>query len=232
MSGSALKIIAVVSMICDHVAKFILVHYDFARAPLFVFHGHRINLLFLLVSIIGRMAFPLFAFLAVEGYLHTRNLRKYVLNLIVFGILTMIPWNLLHGGLWTFHSCNVLFTLALGILAIYGVDKLRGWKSFLCVVVAAALAYLLKSDYGMGGVLLMVVLYGFRQRREFQSLSVVACLFRGMKGAGVILATVPIMLYNGQRGFIKGKAAKYLFYAIYPLHLLIIYYLRIALGIS
>lgn len=229
LSGSALKIIAMISMVCDHVAKYILAGYGFARAPLLMFHGHRVNLLYLMVSVIGRIAFPLFAFLVVEGYLHTRNLRKYVFNLLLFAVLTVVPWNLLHGSLWYFHSFNVLFTFALGILAIYGLDRLSGWKTFFCVVAAMGTAYFLKTDYGFIGVLLMILLYEFRSRRELQSLSVIACLFNGFRNAGICLSILPILMYNGERGFIRGKAGKYFFYAFYPLHFLIIYYLKIAL---
>ena len=232
LSGSAIKIIAAVSMICDHVAKHILVHYDFAKVPAFVFHGRGVNLLFLMSSVIGRLAFPLFAFLAVEGYIHTRDLRRYVINLLIFAVLTAIPWNLLRGGLFTFHSLNVLFTFVLGIAAIYGIDRQKGWKSFFFVTMALLLAHLLKTDYGIPGVLLMVLLFEFRDKRECQSLSIIACLFKGLRNPGTPLAVLPVMMYNGKRGFIRGTSAKYLFYSIYPLHLLIIHFVRVALGLA
>ena len=226
MSGSTLKIIAVLSMLCDHVAKYILVYCNFARIPLFYIHGHNINLLFILSYIIGRIAFPVFAFLIVEGYLHTRNLKKYILNLLAFAILTIFPWNLLHGGLWSFHSYNVLFTFIFGILAIYGIDRLKGWKAFFCVTMALGLAFFMNSDYGISGILLIILYYAFRQKPEYQSLSLIACLYRGHSTLGVPLAALPVMLYNGRRGFLKGSLAKYIFYAFYPLHLWIIYLCR------
>lgn len=228
LSGSALKIIAVVSMLCDHVAKFILSSYHFAWEPWMTVSGVKVNLFFLMTSVIGRIAFPVFAFLVVEGYFHTRDLKKYVLNLLVFGIVTIVPWNLLNGGLLSFYSSNVLFTFLLGILAIYGIDHFKGWKAFLCVSVALALSYLLRTDYGIMGVLLLILFHAFRNRREYQSFSLLACLFRGKKTVGIPLAALSILMYNGKRGFIKGKAWKYAFYSIYPLHLLVIYLIRTA----
>ena len=232
LSGSALKIIAVVSMLCDHVAKFILSSYRFAWKPLLIVSGTKINLYFLMTSLIGRIAFPLFAFLIVEGYFHTRDLKKYVLNLFVFGILTIVPWNLLRGGLLDFHSFNVLFTFLFGILAIYGMDHFKGWKAFFCVAAALVLSYMMKTDYSIMGILLIILFHAFRNRREYQSLSLLACLFRGKKVIGIPLAALSILLYNGKRGFIKGKAWKYAFYAFYPLHLLVIYLVREAVGIA
>lgn len=232
LSGSALKIIAVVSMLCDHVAKFILSSYRFAWKPLLTISGTKINLCFLMTSVIGRIAFPLFAFLIVEGYIHTRDLRKYVLNLLVFGVLAIAPWNLLHGDILNFHSFNVLFTFLSGILAIYGIDHFKGWKAFLCVSAALALSYMMKTDYSIMGVLLIILFHAFRNRREYQSLSLLACLFRGKKVIGIPLAALFILLYNGKRGFIKGKVWKYAFYAFYPLHLLVIYLIRVAVGIA
>ena len=232
LSGSALKIIAVLSMLSDHVAKFILSSYRFAWKPLLTISGTKISLYFMMTSVIGRIAFPLFAFLIVEGYLHTRDLKKYVLNLLAFGVLAIAPWNLLRGNLLNFYSFNVLFTFLFGILAIYGIDHFKGWKAFFCVSVALALSYIMKTDYSIMGVLLIILFHAFRNREEYQALSLLACLFRGKKVIGIPLAALSILLYNGKRGFIKGRAWKYAFYAFYPLHLFVIYLIRAVSGIS
>ncbi len=232
LSGSALKVIAVLSMLCDHTAKYILAAYDFAWQTWFTFGGLDVNLTYVMTSVLGRIAFPLFAFLAVEGYMHTRNFRKYSLNLLIFAIITVIPWQLLHGSPATFEDSNVLFTLFLGVTAIFAIDRIRGWKAFAITALSMFLAWICRVDYGILGVTMIILLYALRGSREFQSLGFVGCLFRGKATAGVPLAAIPVLMYNGERGFIKGKAGKYIFYSIYPLHLLLIYGIRIWLGIA
>ena len=226
LSGSALKIIAVACMLCDHAAKFWLYKFGFIKAPLFFVGSTKISLGFLMANVIGRIAFPLFAFLAVEGYLHTRNCRRYMFNLLVFALLSTVPYSLAICGSPFCHKTNVLFTLLLGVASICAIDRFGGWKAFLVTVLSLAAAYVFKTDYGILGVTLIILMYGFKSRRELQFLSVIGCLFRGKASAGLPLAAIPIMLYNGERGFIKGRFGKYAFYAIYPLQFLVFYLLR------
>lgn len=213
LNGSVLKIIAVVSMLCDHCAQFILAPLGLINYPVF----------FVLSCVIGRMAFPIFAFLMVEGFLHTRHLGRYAFNLGVFALLTTIPWNLLQGGLFSFHSTNVLFTLLLGLLALYGLDRLKGWRGHICVVASLVLAYFLRVDYNILGIITIILLYALRGRRGYQALSFFGCLFHGKDTTGLLFAMPLIVLYNGKRGFIQGTVWKYVFYSVYPLHLLVIY---------
>lgn len=213
LSGSALKLIAVVSMICDHVAKFWLLPAGLIGR----------NAYMVMSAGMGRIAFPLFAFLLVEGFLHTRNVRKYALNLGVFALLTTIPWNLVHGSILYHERLNVLFTLLLGLMAIWGLGRLKGWKTFLCVTLSLFLAYVLRTEYGIMGLITIVLLYALRGHREYQALSVFGCLFKGKTTSGLLLAMPLILMYNGERGFIRGRVWKYVFYSIYPLHLLLIY---------
>ena len=98
MSGSALKVIAVLSMVTDHCAYYLMEH------------G---TLLYEVMRCFGRIAFPVFAFLIAEGFRHTRNRMKYFLQLLGFAIVSEVPWYLLNGADGT-H--NVLFTLALGVI--------------------------------------------------------------------------------------------------------------------
>ena len=185
LSGSALKMIAVVTMTIDHLALFMLRHQAEFTAPLFVFHNKAINW-YVIMRCIGRLAFPLFAFLIVEGFLHTSNRRRYGYSLLICALVSEIPWALLHHG---FHLTghNVLFTLLLGFLGLCVIERYQ-------------------DDRIRQGVLQAVI---------------GSCMLPLMWVAG--LAFIPINMYDGSRGFIRGQLAKYLVYVYYPLHLLVIY---------
>ena len=100
LSGSALKVIAVISMVMDHCAYYLMEHDTILYETLRCF---------------GRIAFPVFAFLIAEGFRHTRNRRKYFLQLLFFAVISEVPWYLLNGADGT-H--NVMFTLALSVVAL------------------------------------------------------------------------------------------------------------------
>ncbi|WP_280121227.1 TraX family protein [Duncaniella muricolitica] len=221
LSGSALKILAVISMMADHCAYFLLEHDSALYEPLRCF---------------GRIAFPVFAFLVAEGFANSRNRMRYFLMLVCFGIVSELPWYLLNGADGT-H--NVMFTLALGVAALTMFDRLceHGPIAFLSVALTAAAAWWLKTDYDWRGVLMIVLFYILRYRtirpwleRQhicFPSQALLQIIFTiplmahyGLTGA--ILAGAVIFLYDGTRGFIRGRTAKYAFYAIYPVHLLLI----------
>ena len=121
LSGSALKLLAVVTMLIDHIAS----HLMTADVVLFSVLGHNVRLYPLLRGV-GRMAFPLFAFLLVEGFVHTHSRQKYGLNLLVFTLLSEVPWDLLHHGVWfSFKSQSVFVTLLLGFAFILLLYALR-----------------------------------------------------------------------------------------------------------
>ena len=103
LSGSALKVIAMVTMVIDHVGGHLTDH----SIVLFSLGNYQIRL-FLLMRMIGRMAFPIFAFLLAEGFFHTRSRLKYGVSLLVFALISEIPWNLEHGFslcFWDFWAC-------------------------------------------------------------------------------------------------------------------------------
>lgn len=221
LSGSALKILAVISMMADHCAYFLLEHDSALYEPLRCF---------------GRIAFPVFAFLVAEGFANSRNRMRYFLMLVGFGLVSELPWYLLNGADGT-H--NVMFTLALGVAALAMFDRLceHGPIAFLSVAQTAAAAWWLETDYDWRGVLMIVLFYILRyrtirpwlERRHicFPSQALLQIIFAfplmahyGLTGA--MLAGAVIFLYDGTRGFIRGKTAKYAFYAVYPVHLLLI----------
>ena len=212
MSGSALKVIAVLSMVADHCAYYLMEHGMF---------------LYEVMRCFGRIAFPVFAFLIAEGFQHTRNRMKYFLQLLGFAVISELPWYLLNGADGT-H--NVLFTLALGVMVLAAFETLKK-DGILCGAVILSIAYFaswLGVDYEWRGILMMVVFYllGNVSRPSFPSgrKAQLFCAFPFMMHYGIIgalLACGVIACYNGTRGFIHGKVAKYGFYAFYPLHLML-----------
>ena len=220
LSGSALKVIAVISMVIDHWA---------------IFFVDPASPLYSVMRCLGRIAFPVFAFLVAEGAAYTRSRWRYLGVLIFFGLVSETPWIMLNGNDGT-H--NVMFTLPLGVMAISVFDRLceHGPLCFLSVVVFCGAAWLFQSDYDWRGVMMIVLFYMLRSRtiepwkdrfqidipkQAFFQLIFTFPLMMHYGVAGAMLASVVIFLYDGTRGNIKGAAAKYSFYAFYPVHLLL-----------
>lgn len=223
-SGSVLKTIAVVSMIVDHVA-FVLVQ-RMAMGHLQI-AGTKLTL-YSLMRCIGRLAFPIYCFLLVEGFVHTHDRRRYGLRLAAFAVISEIPWNLVHTGRLLYERQNVFFTLTLGFVALClaeGIEKDAEHRGLYALGLAAVIAAGLwgRMDYGAVGVGIILMMYLLRERAVLRAAAGV-CLLPNTWIAG--FAFVPIALYNGKRGFIRGKAMQIAFYAIYPVHLLILYFLR------
>lgn len=211
LSGSALKIIAVVSMVIDHCAYYLMDGNTMAYEVMRCF---------------GRIAFPVFAFLVAEGFAHTRNRMRYFLSLLLFAAVSEVPWYLLNGADGT-H--NVMFTLALGVAALAVFERLQkhGALAIAAILLVALSAEISGLDYGWHGIVEILVFHLFRSKKYCQStrLLQLAFAFPFMSHYGIIgalLACFIIFLYNGTRGIIHGKVAKYGFYAIYPVHLIII----------
>lgn len=223
LSGSALKMIAMLTMLVDHAANYILRYQEDFTEPLYTFHDKAISWYFLL-RCVGRLAFPIFAFLLVEGFIHTRNRRRYGRDLLILALVSEIPWALTHQG---FHLMghNVMFTLFAGFLGLCFIEKYRNSHRQLAwrLLGLVALLILFRPDYQAAGFAFIILLYTLRHHRLLQA--VVGSFMLPMEWlAG--LAFIPINMYNGKRGFIKGKKAKYLFYTFYPAHLLVIYILK------
>lgn len=230
LSGSWLKLIAVVCMLIDHLAAFYLFKLPVMHTELFMLGHHAVTPL-LMMRLVGRLAFPIFAFLIVEGFLHTRSRVRYGRNLLIFALLSELPWNLIHSGTWHYPSQNVFFTLLLGYLGLcaleYFKDDSRGLLASLLGLLVASV--LMRADYGCSGYGFILLLYVLRENRILQAI-IGSCVLGSRWIAG--LAFIPINMYNGERGFVKGPVAKYLFYLFYPLHLLVIYLLRVYMPLT
>ena len=224
LSGSALKLLAVVSMLIDHTASVLL-----SRSPLMLLDFWRIHLrLYTVMRFVGRLAFPIFCFLLVEGFLHSRNRRRYALRLLLFALLSELPWNLCFGGALRYNRQNVYFTLLLGFLGLIALERLeqntgRREHNALALLALTLLSFFFKADYGATGFGLILCLYLLRERPLPQAVLGSCILTNGWKAG---LAFIPINFYNGQRGFVHSKVLQWAFYAFYPLHLTVLYLIR------
>ncbi len=213
LDGFYLKLIAVVTMIIDHVG-------------LALFPGQMI------FRIIGRLAFPIYCFLIVEGFFHTKNVKKYIGRLAIFAIISELPFDMTVNNAWIdITSQNVFFTLLIGLITIYFINRqFNEIMKSVILVIGMAVSIVLMTDYTCYGVALIYIFYLLRDRRG------VACIMASLMNLimGRIqwfaaLAMIPIMLYSGRKGpkLADNKAVKYGFYLIYPVHLLVIFAIKL-----
>ena len=234
MSSFAIKLIAIITMFCDHFGDAILGRFS-------------------ILNIIGRIAFPLFCFQIVIGYKHTKNINKYIIRLLFFGIISQIPFSLFtYSYVGRFDLLNVYFTLAFGLLAVYVLDVLPKKYKLIGVfldVILMIIAEFLQTDYGWFGVCLIICIYLFYNDKKsnisnsetsltffnnnllfsivFFALVVIKYSNYFVAGSytmaivqilGTFFPIIFMLLYNGK----KGHSMKYFFYVFYPLHLLIL----------
>lgn len=229
-SGCALKWIGIITMFIDHVAAAlicrILIAWQYSEE---LGSAETYRVLFQLQDFmrkIGRLAFPIFCFFLVEGFLRTRNIRKYMLRMLIFVFVSEIPFDLAFSGQFIYIKYqSVMLTLLIGLVTMWGCDKVA--KRFhediymiligyiLCVFLGALLAQGLKTDYGANGILSIMALYFCRQDKWLQ-------LFAGaitFLWEPYALLAFPLLIFYNQT---PGKRMKYFFYLFYPLHLLLI----------
>lgn len=236
LSSAGLHILAMAFMLCDHLWATIIPGNDW-------------------MTCLGRLAFPLFAFMLVEGYFHTRNLKKYALRLLVFAVISEVPFNLMmvSSPVFFFHQ-NVIWTLLIGLWMIHLNEKAKATGIMKVRLPVAAgtlfLGYVLGivsfCDYNGAGVLMVLVFYFFRGRTPLCIAAQLAGMyfinFEMLKGLSyqvelfgttrfipqqgfAILAMIPILLYRGQKGY-SSKWFQYLCYWFYPAHMLLLWLIR------
>jgi hypothetical protein len=247
--GSTLKLIAIVTMFMDHFgAVFLERMLEAERISVNLNDGWDmpgLAKLYLFLRLAGRVAFPIFIFLLVEGFSHTSNRRKYLGRLFLFALISEVPFDMalqltddqvFLGVFLEFSYQNVFFTLAIGLLTIMALDWLkaqpghRAAKALVCLFVVGAgmaLAELLHTDYGAVGVLAIAAMYCFRHYRMLgMGATCMVLVLSSTLEVTAFLALIPVSRYNGARGL----KLKYLFYAFYPLHLLLLWGLCIFMG--
>ncbi len=219
MSSFALHLLAMLLMLCDHLQLTLLPELPILRC-------------------IGRLAFPLFAFMAVEGYYHTRSLKKYLGRLLILAVISEVPFNMLvSGSVFDPMRQNVIWTIILGLLCIWAFENIAADRQRLlsAVIIIASLgaAILANVDYSSAGVLTLLAFYAFRGSTvRCKLLQLLSLGFINLVLLGGIELTFPyqalailslpiIWLYDGSQGLHNGyiKTANYLFY---PAHMLIL----------
>lgn len=230
ISGSTLKLIALITMLIDHVAAVILV-----RILLCNGYDENLYIVYEVMRKIGRVAFPIYIFLMIEGFERTRSREKYIMRMTAFAVISEVPFDLAFSAqVLEFGYQNIFFTLLIGMLVMLVFEAIsrREWnvwiKLGLCLVVFIAgmeLAELLHTDYGAKGIRGIVAMYLFRQNRLTQ---IVAGSVAFLWETTAPLAFIPIAFYNGKRGL----QLKYVFYLFYPLHLIVLYLICMALGMQ
>jgi len=175
---------------------------------------------YVFLRIIGRIAFPIFAFLIVEGFMHTRDVKKYIYRMIAFALITEIPFDFAFYGTVNWGHQNVLITFTLALLALY-IDRQYSRKVGIAAAFGLALlAEFIGSDYGMFGVIVVMMFYWNYDRFYNKLIFGTATLTLLVSSYQIfdVMAMIPIGLYNGK----KGIGVKYFFYVFYPGHLLIL----------
>ena len=234
ITSNILKLIAVILMLSDHIWATAMSFGDW-------------------MTYIGRMAFPIFAFLIAEGFVHTSNFKKYAIRLLGFAVVTEIPFNLFYSSRFfnPYHQ-NVLFTLLLGLLAIYVIDNLKKnhtakniglsvlWLALISI--GATIGFV---DYGFLGMITVVMFYLLRDFPFAWLCQLIAMVlinivfFEGLvvpveifghsfeipTQGFAVFSLIPIWLYGGRKGR-SHKALQYGFYAFYPVHMLILYLIK------
>ena len=231
ITSASLHIMAMLFMLCDHLWGTVVPGNDW-------------------LTCIGRLAYPIFAFMIVEGYFHTSDFRKYLERIFIFALISEIPFNLALGSrlFYPIHQ-NVLWSFLLSLLLIHWNEKAKGKGIFrrvfvavMSVIIGAFVGLITMVDFYHAGVLTVLVFYFFRQRKWWSYIAQFICLwyinvevlsgyayqlqlfgntYFFVRQGFALLALIPIWLYNGRQG-LHTKAFRRFCYWFYPVHLLIL----------
>lgn len=215
MNTFVLKLIAITSMIIDHYGAIFAPH-----EPIFRY--------------IGRLAFPIFAFLLVEGFIHTRDIKKYGQRLLIFAFISEIPFDLAFYGSLGFEHQNIFFTLFIGLVMMYYLEKSENtWNKASIVSIAMIAAFIFIVDYNIVGIIYILAFYLTKDMVRIKRLPLIAIILSivNLGGADMTqqfaLLSLPLLyFYNGELGPINEWTKKF-FYLFYPLHLGIFYIMQI-----
>lgn len=222
-----LKKLAIGLMVIDHIGAALL-----EPILLSIYGYHNISEAWLFVDfilrLIGRLSFPLFCFVLVEGFIHTHDIKKYIIMMVSFAFLSEIPFDLAFSNiLFDFSYQNVFFTLAIGLCVLQGLKLYRKslLKMLLIIITGCIVSIIMVTDYSYIGILLISIFYIFHnQKKQCYIVSGWLLVYETITHFGIgIVSLIPIHLYNGEKG---NRHYKYFYYWFYPVHLLLFYMLR------
>lgn len=248
LSQEGLKLVACGTMLIDHIGA-TLVLLLLMRNPVDSPEHVWIRFLYESMRFIGRVAFPIYCFLLVEGAYHTRNPRKYALRLFIGMLLSEIPFDIAFSPTWLEYEWNlwtpllgfnpgfnsVMMTLLLGFFMVEAMKRLKGvWKAAV-ILPFYILAEVLDTDYAGMGIVLIAVFALTRGMEKEKLLRLIGCavvLGSGMKTSQIfgiwysseifaLLALIPISCYDGRK-LTHNKAVQWAFYLFYPVHIAIL----------
>ncbi len=221
LDGTILKLIAMISMVFDHVGDIFCPELLWPR-------------------MIGRLAMPIFSFCIAEGYLHTKNKNRYLLRMGIFAVISEIPFDLAFSGKIDIGHQNIMLTFFLSILGLKFFDMIRGEKDpqtgkykrsktvlgCMEIIGMSIIAMVLKADYTVFAVIAVFLFYVLSDVNHIVRTGVGTAFLALTRTMGYYCTTglsiIPLLLYNGK----KGKGLKWLFYVFYPGHLLILFVLK------
>lgn len=226
MTTTKLKWTALFTMIIDHIGLLFFPSYTIIR-------------------IVGRVSFPIFAFLLAQGFSHTHSKFQYLLRLGMFAIIAEIPYDLCFSQTaFNWEKQSIMVELFIGFLALICLEKAM-YKNFLWIfgsILALILSLVAHASYGVYGIAIIMAFYAFRKTRGADILAFLALTyaFYGITNYSLAflgqsytllqindvqmyacIAAVPLAIYNGKLG---KKPSKWMFYIVYPVHLLILWF--------
>lgn len=228
LSNFDLKFIAIITMTIDHIGV--------------VFGTPFYNLL----RAVGRLSFPIFAFLLTEGYVHTKSFSKYFLRLLVLAVISEIIYDYVFYERFIYLGANnIFFTLALGLFTLFLLDKSRCLVKryfkdkidliiilpityLLIVVIMGLIAEFLSFSYGMLGILIISFFYLFKNNFLLMVISVsISTLILGEPMQYFSLFSLILIYFYNKK---LGKKCKMFFYLYYPLHILVLGLIKMLMG--
>ena len=268
INGYNLKMIALITMLIDHIAAVVIWRVYLASYQItgdmqlsseigdkiivwVAANQDAVYMIYEIMRYIGRMAFPIYCFLLVEGFLHTRSVTKYAGRLVVFALISEIPFDLaIACEWWSLEYSNVFFTLLLGLLAVWAMSYIekfyefwqeKQWESILGLIFTTGAGLLvvagfggfaemvLHTDYGFAGIVAILIIYLFRKQKVVAFAFAVLALT--IFGDSIEILALFMLFYLQRYDGTRGKNIKYVFYVFYPTHLLILAIICMLMGV-
>ena len=239
VTGNGLKILAIITMVIDHIGAGLIevwlkMNWDSYPNQDFPYLLYHVDLV---LRYIGRIAFPLYCYLLVEGFFHTKNIRKYAVRLLTIAIISEVPFDYLIANKFFYPEYNnVLWELLLGLITLYAYSYINNkvynigiryalW--FVVLVTAIALAHYAELDYHEAGICCISVMYfsyGPSRANRLSSLATGILMLILLSSSMEIVALVtliPMYFYQGRRG-VNNRVIKTMFYLVYPVHIIVL----------